>query len=195
MIKKMAYAATLIAMSCQLQASPAPYVGGSIGIITNTTQNLFTNIINSQGFLISTPGNFRGLPFNAFLGYGGLVSQNCYLSGEIGGTVGTATLSNGQLKTSYGYGASLLPGLILSDFTMGYARLGVVRSRFSDQGQTVTGGQLGAGIQTNLTQNIDIRVEYVFTAYQSFNGSAGGYGHVDAPRSDACNLGLIYKFD
>src|SRR5205823_2377647 len=71
------------------------------------------------------------------------------------------------------------------------ARLGVVRSRFTPSSSTnrnVNGGQLGLGMQVGLTQNVDLRGEYVFTAYQSFSG-------ISTPRQDQFNLGLVYKFD
>jgi len=81
---------------------------------------------------------------------------------------------------------------MLSDHTMAYARLGVVRTRFSDTSSTQTGGQFGVGMQTTVTQNVDLRGEYVYTAYSSFNNSISS---ISSPRSDAFNLGLIYKFD
>jgi opacity protein-like surface antigen len=51
-----------------------------------------------------------------------------------------------------------------------------------------SGAQLGLGLQTNVTQNVDARFEYDYTAYNSVSG-------LKSPTQDAFHLGLIYKFD
>lgn len=162
-------------------ADPCPYVGANLGIVNNTTSNVANN-----------PNYYRGVPFNVFAGFGGIVNQNFYLAGEVFGTIGTADISDStRVKTSYGYGASALPGVMLSDHTLAFARLGIVESRFSNAQKTRTGGQVGVGLQTTLTQNVDLRAEYDFTSYSSFTGKNG---RVASPRQDAFNLGLVYNF-
>lgn len=166
-------------------ANPAPYVGASVGVITNTSSNVNSGINNAA----SIPGNFRGVPFNLFAGYGGVISQSFYLAGEVFGTVATAEISDkNNLKTNYGYGVSIIPGLMLSDHTLAYARAGVLRTQFSSPNAMSTGGQLGVGLQTSVTQNVDLRGEYDYVSYRSVN-------HLSSPTSDAFNLGLVYKFD
>ncbi len=178
MLKKILIASAALALSSSLSfASGIPYIGASIGEVTNTTSTLNRN--------------YRGMPFMLNLGYGALISQNLYLAGELFGTLGTLTFDDNGLKSTYGYGASILPGIMIGEHTMTYARLGLVRSRFtpsSSSNRNVNGGQLGLGLQVGLTQNVDLRGEYVFTAYQSFSG-------ISTPRQDQFNLGLVYKFD
>ncbi len=192
MLKKLVVASAVLALTTGVAlASGAPYVGASIGEATNTTNSTTTNGTTEQSL------NFRGIPFTVNTGYGALLSQNLYLGGEIFGTLGTATLNDNGIKSTYGYGVSILPGIMLSEHTLTYVRLGVVRSRFTPSNSTtgatytnrnVNGGQLGIGMQVGLTQNVDLRGEYVYTAYQSFSG-------ISKPRQDQFNLGLIYKFD
>lgn len=182
MLKKFLLASSVLAITTGVAfANPAPYIGAGLGIITNTT-----NTNHFSGY--NTASNFRGLPFNLYAGYGGVISQNFYLAGEILATVGTINLDNtyGTVRSSYSYGVSILPGLMLSDHTLAFARLGVVRTHFNSIKRV--GGQVGLGLQTSVTQNIDVRGEYDYTAYSSFNGA-------NKPRSDAANLSLIYKFD
>lgn len=192
MLKKFLFASAVVALTSSVAvANPAPYVGAGLGINTITSHNVATgsvkNVVSSQ------PGNFRGVPFNVFAGYGGVVSQSFYLAGELTGTVGTATLSSHSgLKTTYGYGASIIPGVMLSDHTLAFVRAGVVETRFSDVNKTRAGGQVGLGLQTSVTQNVDIRGEYDYTSYRSFNNAIG---RVSSPTSDAFNLGLVYKID
>ncbi len=179
MIKKLLVASAILAATSSVSfatAAPAPYLGASLGVVNNS----------------SSYGNFRGMPLTISGGFGGLVNQTIYLAGELFGTLGTSTLqsnpavNHSSLKSTYGYGASVIPGIMLSDHTMTYARLGVVKTRFSHYSKTVTGGQLGLGMQTSLTQNWDLRGEYDYTAYNKFSGMS--------VKSDAFNLGVVYKF-
>lgn len=186
MLKKVLLASAIaLTASSAAVANTAPYVGASIGIVNNTA-NVKYNGTND------TVGAYRGVPFNLFAGYGGVINQSFYLAGELFGTVGTANISNNStLKTSYGLGAAIIPGVMLSDHTLAYARAGVVRSRFSDADMSRTGGQFGLGMQTALTQNVDLRGEYDFVAYQSKNTDFGSV----APRQDQFSVGLVYKLD
>jgi outer membrane autotransporter protein len=90
---------------------------------------------------------------------------------------------------------------MLSDHTMAYGRVGVVRSRFefsnstpgtTDVRKNINGGQIGLGLQTSLTQNLDLRGEYDYTKYKTTKLS--NTTDFD-PRADSFNLGLVYKFD
>lgn len=191
MLKKIILTSLIAAVTTSVAiANTAPYVGASIGITTNTAN------VKANGSEF-TGGAYRGVPVNLFAGYGGVVNQNFYLAGELSGTVGTMNISdNTQLKTTYGLGASIIPGVMLSDHTLAYARAGVVRSRFSnDGGNTQTGGQLGLGMQTCVAQNVDLRGEYDFVAYKSKNDTLGSTTTSTAPRADQFTLGLVYKLD
>jgi opacity protein-like surface antigen len=192
MLKKFLLASAIVALTSGIAiANPAPYVGASVGITNNTS----TVKVEDNSF---TGGAYRGVPFNVFAGYGGVVNQNFYLAGEISGTVGTANISeNTQLKTSYGYGASIIPGLMLSDHTLAFARAGVVRSWFSSSESNTwqNGGQLGLGMQTSITQNVDLRTEYDFVAYEAKSYTVGNSSASTAPRADQFNIALVYKLD
>ena len=183
MYKKIILASAILAATVGVAAAsaPAPYVGAGLGITNNSVT------FNDA----KTGGAYRGVPLNVFVGYGGVLSSNFYLAGELSGTITTANISdNTGLKTSYGMGASVLPGFMLNDSTLAYARVGVVRSHFTDSafGNT-NGAQFGLGMQTSVTQNLDVRGEYDFVAYKAekFLGTSV------APRSDQFTVGLVYK--
>lgn len=179
MLKKtLAIGAALVLTTSVAAATPAPYIGASVGINTNTSNNT-TN---------GAPGYYRGVPIKVFAGYGGEVSDSIYLAAELIGTAVSGEISNqGQMRSTYGYGISLIPGVELSDHTMIYARAGFVRTRFSNVMAMTSGGEFGIGLQTALTQNVDVRGEYDYTAYRDVGG-------ISAPHSDAFDLGVIYKF-
>lgn len=184
MFKKLILGSAILAATTGIAlASTAPYIGGGLGIIANTTNT-------------GTFGSYRGVPFNVFAGYGGVLTESFYLAGELIGTITSGVIAdNGKIKSTYGYGASILPGIMLSDRTLTFVRLGVVRTRFSDISTSQTGGQFGLGFQTGLTQSIDLRGEYDFTAYRSVSNRFGGVNYSTKPRQDAFNLSLVYKFD
>lgn len=191
MLKKILLASAIATLTSNVIAGvPAPYVGAGIGINTNTSSSVTTSSVPVP---VNPPGNFRGVPFQVFAGYGGQINQNFYLAGEVFWKVATAEISNNSgLRTSYGYGASIMPGVMLCDNTFAFVRAGVIRDHFSNADSTRTGGQLGLGLQTNVTQNIDVRGEYDYTAYGSFNNTIG---RVASPTTDSFNVALIYKFD
>jgi len=190
MLKKIILASAIALMTTGAAiAQGTPYVGASVGITTNTA-NVKMNGSNFTG------GGYRGIPANLFAGYGGLIAPNLYLAGEVNGTLSTTNISdNTQLKTSYGLGASIIPGVMLSRHTMAYARVGVVRSDFSYGDTLKTGGQVGLGMQTCLAQNLDLRGEYDFVSYQAkhftYNRSTASL----TPQSDQFSVGLVYKLD
>lgn len=166
-------------------SDPYPYVGASLGITSNTaTKEIF--------------GSYRGAPVGIFAGFGGVIYQSFFLAAELSATLFTTEISNqGAVKTNYGGGISILPGIELCDQTILFGRLGVVRTHFSNvrlpaitTTRNMTGGQFGAGIQTGIGQNLDLRGEYDFIDYGTL--SAGGYSA--KPRSDIATVSLIYKF-
>lgn len=179
MFKKLVIASAILAATSTVALAnySAPYVGVSTGLVNNTTQS---------------GGVFRGMPATVFGGYGTTVNQNIYLAGEIFGTLGTLSLTNApttsySLRSTTSYGLSFIPGLMLADHTMAFARLGLARTNFSNIGSTATGYQAGLGMQTGITQCWDLRGEYDFTSYNSV-------GHA-SPMSDLFSIGLVYKFE
>lgn len=159
-----------------------PYVGFSVGPRVNLT---------------GTPTSYVGLEGTLSAGYGAMLAPNFYLAGEIL-VADSANLKdfeytqpglNTQIgsRSSWSYGLSVLPGVMINDHVLGYVRLGVIRTRFSDQGSNNTGGQIGLGAQTNVYQNWDLRGEYVYSQYNSVSG-------IGKPMSHQFNLGVVYKF-
>lgn len=184
MYKKIILASAILAATVGVASAntAAPYVGAGLGITNNTVT------INSNSY-----GSYRGVPFNLFVGYGGVVSQSFYLAGELTGTFATANISdNADLKTTYGAGLSVLPGVMVNDNTLVYGRLGVVRSHFNED-KDRDGATFGVGLQTSLTQNIDVRGEYNYVAYKAINVVTPVTTVSVAPRSDQFTLGLVYK--
>jgi len=178
MFKKILLTSAIIATSSTAFAI-TPYLGVGVGELTNT----------------ASLANSRALTASVFGGIGDVLNPMFYLGGELLINLGATSISTNNspgatsVKSSYGYGLSIIPGLMLSDHTMAYLRAGLVETKFTGPSKTAMGGQAGLGIQTSLAQSWDLRGEYVYTAYQSAKPIKGN------PRSDQYNLALVYKFD
>lgn len=115
-----------------------------------------------------------------------------YFAGELFVIPATATLSDSHdkgaisAKTTRSIGMSILPGIKLDDGWLGYIRLGVISSTFSGPDVSRWGGQAGLGIQTCWTSSLNLRVDYIFTAYQSVPG-------LHWPKSNEVGIGFTYR--
>jgi hypothetical protein len=127
------------------------------------------------------------------VGYGAM-RRNIFIAGELFFTPVYADISNNHNKNTYSsritssFGASFIPGFMINNTTMGFARLGMITSRFKSPGTFTTGGQIGLGIQSIMIDNWSLRGEYNFTAYRK----VGGFG---SPKSNELGFGLVYTFD
>ena len=157
-----------------------PYLGLSVGPRVNYT---------------GSPTVFLGVDGNLSLGYSGMLAPSWYLAGEIFG-IGTASAKDLQYtsgtttvgaKSNWGYGASILPGYLLTDDFLGYLRLGATNTNFNDQNASKTAWHVGLGGEVQLTQNWDLRGEFVYAQY----GKVTGIGQTFA---DTFNFGVVYKF-
>lgn len=177
MFKKLLLTSAILAVTSSVAlANSAPYIGISAGEQTNTNKYF----------------NYRGIPGQLFVGYGANIAQGFYLAGEVIGTFGTGTIVDNGMKSTWGYGLSIIPGIMISEHTLGYLRFGGVRTQFQPKTastQTINGAQFGVGMQTSLMQNWDVRGEYTYSSYGSLKNAGG------SPASDEFTLGLVYKFD
>ncbi|OGT63109.1 MAG: hypothetical protein A3E85_03980 [Gammaproteobacteria bacterium RIFCSPHIGHO2_12_FULL_45_12] len=177
MLKQGFLVSCVLALSVGMaRANTAPYVGASLGVSTNTTDS-------------TARPNSRGVPLSVLAGYGGVITQSVYLAGEVTGTLATGQLSANGMKSTYGYGVSLLPGVMLHDHFLAFARVGVVRTNFNSGNNLSTGAEAGLGMQTSLTQNVELRGEYDFTAYHRVS-TVGA-----SPKADAFLVSLVYLFN
>jgi len=128
---------------------------------------------------ISSGGaNTEGFNPRLTFGYGALLTSWFYLSGEVfGGPFFLSTYNNddpkGDLRVTYSYGASLLPGVNFDGALVLYLRLGGIGTRFSQSGNKIT-YQGGIGLEDRLSPEWSIRGEVDRTSY----GSVGNFNSV-----------------
>lgn len=159
MFKKILLVGIAMAANSTFAFPQDTYVGGSLGV---------------GGYRSQT-----GITANIFGGKGTTVGEhhNIYLGGELNANIAHYARYN----TMYGLGASFIPGLMLGQYTMLYGRLGLNTIYAPHTFNTLNWGtQYGAGLQTNIYKNWDVRAEYTYTTIRN----PGQY-----------NLGFVYKFE
>ncbi|MEO8402145.1 MAG: outer membrane beta-barrel protein [Gammaproteobacteria bacterium] len=198
----------LLASSEALSASSeVPYLGARIGVDTGHWK---VRDVSGARTNFSENGVFGGF----FAGVGTDLTPQFYLAGEIFGdgssaNTSTKTINTGTVPASvsmrlrYSYGGSIIPGYNINPAALVYLRLGGIRSRFDFHQtvvpsyatsnlskKTVTGGQLGIGLQGNFSNNWSVRGEYDYTSYRSFNS----FGNIICARDNLINVGVLYNF-
>ena len=93
--------------------------------------------------------------------------------------ISTLTAVSSSLELNNSYGVSLLPGFWVTEDVLVYLRGGVVWGHIeskiigaiSNDTKTTNqfGGQFGGGLEYGVTENVNLRAEYIYTAYQSFD--------------------------
>ncbi len=155
-----------------------PYLGGSIGPMVNVA---------------GAPSFYQGFTGTLSAGWGQVWNNQWYLAGEFfggsnikmksGSTLGNFT----SVDSTWNWGFDVLPGIMLNERVLGYARVGVISTHFNVISETKTGWQVGVGGQTNVYQNLDLRGEYIYSQYSDID-------FVGTPRTNQFQVGLIYKF-
>lgn len=154
-----------------------PYLGLNLGVRDNIS---------------GAPAAYKGIEGTISAGYAGMLSPQFYLAAEVfaGDSFRVKDYTrpgSGSARSTWSYGLDIIPGVMLTDYVLGYLRAGVIQTRFNNVGVNKTGWQVGIGGQTNLCGNWDLRGEYVYSQY----GNVSTVGHVLA---DQFNIGIVYKF-
>ena len=163
-----------------------PYVGLSVGVRDNYS---------------GTPTVYKGFEGTLSGGWGFMFSPMFYLAGEI--FVGDSanikdfkeeTGTGDGVRSSWNYGVSIIPGMMITDHVLAYVRVGGTWTNFTEAhnhgSSTDNKGawQVGVGGQTNVFQNWDVRAEYIYSGYGKVTKSIGNVG------ADQFNVGVVYKF-
>ena len=161
--------------TCQFTAGP--YIGFSVGSRTNWAP--------------TSVGTFKGFSGILSVGYSMMVNPMWYLAGEFfaSNTARLSSSNNGSIRSTWNYGLDIIPGVMIADCILGYARAGVIRTQFHGAftGNTGrTGWRVGLGAQANLVQNWDGRMEYIYNQYDRKNNNK--------VQAEEINIGVVYKF-
>ncbi len=157
------------------------YVGGEVGYDQYEAKatDLFDSGISADG--LSANGFVGGV----YAGYDLSFNESFFGSLEAGFTYSDADLSasvdtdSGAIGAREAYGVSGRLGAMINDSTALYARVGWENTKFKASDGTTTisesenGILFGAGLETRVSANTTIRVEYSIVDYGSDIGEAG----------------------
>jgi len=179
MLKKLSIIAASSALCCAMSAHAGMlYLGPGVSVVD----------------AIVPQSNYRGLQPVVFVGYSDWL-QDMFLAGEVFAVPASITLEDNyepslsnskSVKPNTSYGASILPGGTVMDCVLAFARFGVIYSKFTGPNSWRMGGQVGAGIQLDVSRYWDVRVEYDYSFYRSMTS-------IGTPRTDQAGISLIYK--
>jgi len=139
---------------------------------------------------IAADTSYQAISPRITFGYGGPLNDAYGLAAEIFAAAGTIENhpSDSGLKNTPNVGISILPSFLFGTQSFGFARLGLITASFSAQDTNVWGAQAGLGVETPIIRSVNIRAEYIYTAYE--NVSMQG-----APKSSAFVMGFLYHFN
>lgn len=190
-----------------LADSMLPYFGAEVGVANGNWQIKDTALEN-------TNANENGTLGNLFTGLSWTFGQQGYLGLELFGGATSARTSvrqisvnssptDAKLRMKYSFGASFLPGIKFTDATLVFLRLGGIRSRFelnqavvpvsatsNVDKSTISGGQVGVGLQATFANNWGVRGEYDYTAYRTFTA----FSNKISARDNLIKAGIFYNF-
>jgi outer membrane immunogenic protein len=157
------------------------YIGGDIGG-TNSGTNGFDDKYYGSGV---TGGLFAGY---------GLTYNSFYFGAEANGSLSSLKTSIGDtdLSRKYGFGIAGRAGYLIAPTTLGYGVVGWERGRFelnnavSSDNAWLDGLRLGIGLEHKLTQNVSLRGEFDYTAWQKKDGIGAD--------EFALKAGIAYRF-
>jgi len=174
---------------------------------------------------ISVSGNphiaARGWDVGGYIGFGKYLSDIFYLGGEAFGYWSGANESiritgpNGWLRLKLeergSYGLAILPGIKINQTTLAFLKGGYVWSSLhgkgtlhingfspdlSDSGNnTISGWEVGVGLETLLVDNWSLRTDYTYVDYSHNNGSHhnnNNFVHDFRPRDHVFTVGVVY---
>ena len=214
MLKKSSLIALLlasVAMQTQAADSGGAFNGGYAGVLAGyesfNAKNSDTGIGSLAGLSSSGDYSATGKTGGIFAGYGKEFGK-LYLGAEAEATLGNAqektniTLGNYYVYTDvqhkYDYGLSIRPGFLVSDNALVYTRIGYVRSRFDDKAVdenfNLNGLRLGLGSEFAISANLNARLDWVYTNYQSHNYSDSYQISKTDTSSNTFRVGLAYHF-
>lgn len=191
------------------------YVGGDIGISDFNT-SITTFYPSSTHHLAST-----GIVGGALVGYDYTVPTLDrfkigieFLANAAGLNVKSSTNSNNNMtgNSRYNLAPRVLPGFLFYDKVVGHVIIGYTNGNFNldDTGvngfvnktANLSGFQIGLGMKTELVQDFTLRLDAVYSIYQSLSATGGTNNNLYSfqkytlePSTLEGNLILIYKFN
>lgn len=202
------------------------YLGAGVGRDTSRFNLINTQAIAGTTTATNVNGSGSGALGTVFAGYGQTFNR-FYLGGEINANGSTLTqntqatvvggglvnIAQAQFKINRNFGASVLPGLLITDNTLLYARLGYTNGHLVLNGNAsssagfsaavsnssnLNGFRAGLGIAAAISRNVDLRLDYSHINYSSLNFNFGATPNNGSfsigPQTDQIEFDISYNF-
>jgi outer membrane immunogenic protein len=179
--------ATLLGATQAMAAEPfnGPYIGAELG----WQQDKARATVTTGGTTLGGSGNDDSFAIGGQIGYDFKVSPNFVIGAEGSFTTPGRT-----------FGLTGRAGVLATPNTLVYAKGGWVNSRYDVEigadsvRRNRDGWTIGGGVEQMLAQNVSARVEYRYSDFKSFNGTAGGNAFSVNPDRHQVMAGVNFRF-
>lgn len=195
------------------------YIGAGLGPDTADFKQA-RNVTRLGSFNVKDTTHLSGTGlFGSIFGGYGWNRNAFYLAGEINANASSVSFDSSNYefvhsnfadthyKIEHSFGVSLLPGYLLTDATLFYARVGYANGYFkisttdsslANVHKNLSGLRLGLGVNQSFTQQLGARMEYNHISYQSTSFSiVDGLTTIAtriSPETNQVEFSLFYKF-
>lgn len=181
-------------------ATPEYFIGGQVGYHDNSFD---FSVSDASGNNVNPTVSATGLSGGIVSGVKLYVNDQIFVTPEVnisetnasGDLLGIATL---EAKLSYGIG--VLFGIDVSTGTGIYGRLGYqktdyeIEDNISSEQETFDGFRYGVGVETDISSQVGLRLEWSQTRYSKSSYSAGGMSASVEPTENLFQAGIAYYF-
>lgn len=192
----------LLSFSSSLMAEePEYYVGTQLGYHDNSFDFNFSGPSQNADASSSSDGLSGGF----FAGVKLNVNEQVFVAPEVNISETNASgsfLSDFDIEAKLSYGIGVLFGISISDETSIYSRLGYQRMDYEliekslqiSEQETFDGFRYGAGVETDISSSVAMRLEWSQTSYTSSEYSDNSGTASLEPTENLFQIGLSYRF-
>ena len=183
-----------------IAADPEYFIGAQVGYHDNSFDLDFSD---TSGSSLNTSVSASGLSGGVFSGVKFYVNDRVFVTPEvnISETNASGDLSNNaKIEAKLSYGIGVLFGIDVSPGTGIYSRLGYQKTDYelevdgsSDQ-ETFDGFRYGVGVETDISSQVAMRLEWSQTSYTSSSASGNGISATAEPTENLFQAGIAYRF-
>ena len=183
------------------------YIGGAVGYGSDHYNMTDTGLGSLAGISLTDDMGSQGAMGEVFAGYGkkfGNLYAGLEANANLSDREANLTLVDGassvtsNLTHKYDYGFAFRGGVFPADNTLLYGKIGATWGMFEDKAvntsQTLTGLQVGLGVETALNSVLTVRADWTYVDYKTATYTDAFQTGSASPTSNVFMVGLAYNF-
>lgn len=181
-------------------ADPEYFIGAQLGYHDNSFDLDFSD---TSGNRLGTSVSASGLSGGVFSGVKLYVNDRVFVAPEVNISETNASgdlTSIAKIEAKLSYGIGVIFGIDVSPGTGVYSRLGYQRTDYeieeasTSEQETFDGFRYGIGVETDISSQLAMRVEWSQTSYSASSASNNGISASVEPTENLFQAGIAYRF-